>query len=46
MLLLGFFLGLAVGIGFWVWQQAQLNRYLERSTSTANLPLFQDEVAA
>jgi two-component system, OmpR family, phosphate regulon sensor histidine kinase PhoR len=30
MLLLGFFLGLAVGIGFWVWQQVQLNRYLER----------------
>ncbi|MHC5671421.1 sensor histidine kinase [Nostoc sp.] len=29
MLLLGFFLGLAVGIGFWVWQQVQLNRYLE-----------------
>ncbi len=30
MLLLGFFLGLAVGIGFWVWQQVQLNRYLGR----------------
>lgn len=29
MLLLGFFLGLAVGIGFWIWQQVQLNRYLE-----------------
>ncbi|MFN6516399.1 MAG: sensor histidine kinase [Nostoc sp. CreGUA01] len=29
MLLLGFFLGLAVGIGFWVWQQVQLNRYLK-----------------
>ncbi|AFY46748.1 histidine kinase [Nostoc sp. PCC 7524] len=28
MLLLGFFLGLAVGIGFWIWQQVQLNRYL------------------
>jgi len=28
MLLLGFFLGLAIGIGFWVWQQAQLSRYL------------------
>ncbi|MEH2412360.1 sensor histidine kinase [Nostoc sp.] len=26
--LLGFFLGLAVGIGFWVWQQVQLHRYL------------------
>ncbi|MEH2397090.1 sensor histidine kinase [Nostoc sp.] len=30
MLLLGFFLGLTVGIGFWVWQQVQLNRYLGR----------------
>lgn len=30
MLLLGFILGLAVGIGFWIWQQVQLNRYLER----------------
>ncbi|MEH2382651.1 MAG: ATP-binding protein [Nostoc sp.] len=30
MLLLGFFLGLAVGIGFWVWQQVQLHRYLGR----------------
>ncbi|MBN3880382.1 MULTISPECIES: sensor histidine kinase [unclassified Nostoc] len=30
MLLLGFFLGLAVGIGFWIWQQVQLNRYLGR----------------
>ncbi|MEH2191573.1 MAG: ATP-binding protein [Nostoc sp.] len=30
MLLLGFFLGLAVGIGFWVGQQVQLNRYLGR----------------
>jgi two-component system, OmpR family, phosphate regulon sensor histidine kinase PhoR len=30
MLLLGFILGLAVGIGFWVWQQVQLNRYLGR----------------
>lgn len=28
MLVLGFFLGLAVGIGFWIWQQVQLNRYL------------------
>ncbi|MEH2296024.1 sensor histidine kinase [Nostoc sp.] len=28
--LLGFFLGLAVGIGFWVWQQVQLHRYLGR----------------
>ncbi|KZL50208.1 histidine kinase [Nodularia spumigena CENA596] len=30
MLLLGFFLGLAVGIGFWIWQQVQLRRYLGR----------------
>ncbi|MEH2045478.1 sensor histidine kinase [Nostoc sp.] len=30
MLLLGFFLGLTVGIGFWAWQQVQLNRYLGR----------------
>jgi two-component system phosphate regulon sensor histidine kinase PhoR len=30
MLLLGFFLGLAVGLGFWVWQLFRLNRYLER----------------
>ncbi|MBW4558592.1 MAG: PAS domain-containing sensor histidine kinase [Trichormus sp. ATA11-4-KO1] len=30
MLLLGFFLGLAVGLGFWIWQQVQLNHYLAR----------------
>ncbi|MDP5339348.1 MAG: PAS domain-containing sensor histidine kinase [Nodularia sp. (in: cyanobacteria)] len=30
MLLLGFFLGLTVGIGFWIWQQVQLRRYLGR----------------
>jgi two-component system phosphate regulon sensor histidine kinase PhoR len=29
-LLVGFILGLAVGIGFWVWQQVQFNRYLGR----------------
>jgi len=28
MLIFGFFLGLAIGIGFLVWQQVQLNRYL------------------
>lgn len=28
MLLLGFFLGLAVGIGLWIWQQVELKRYL------------------
>jgi two-component system, OmpR family, phosphate regulon sensor histidine kinase PhoR len=36
MLLLGFFLGLAVGIGFWIWQQVQLNRYLERVLQPLN----------
>ncbi|MBP5972032.1 histidine kinase [Brasilonema sp. CT11] len=30
MLILGFLLGLAVGAIFWVWQQVQLNRYLEK----------------
>lgn len=30
MLILAFFLGLAIGVGFWVWQQIQLNRYLTR----------------
>ncbi|WP_414544495.1 sensor histidine kinase [Nostoc sp. CCY0012] len=47
MLLLGFFLGLAVGIGFWIWQQIQLNRYLGRvlspltaNTSEVSLPLI------
>ncbi|GAB1539140.1 ATP-binding protein [Scytonema sp. NUACC21] len=30
MLILGFLLGLAVGIGFSVWQQFQLNHYLEQ----------------
>jgi two-component system phosphate regulon sensor histidine kinase PhoR len=36
MLLLGFFLGLAVGLGFWFWQQVQLNRYLERVIQPLN----------
>ncbi len=36
MLLLGFCLGLAVGIGFWIWQQVQLNRYLERVLKPLN----------
>jgi two-component system phosphate regulon sensor histidine kinase PhoR len=31
MLVLGFFLGLAVGIGFWLWQQIQLNRDLKKA---------------
>ncbi|MBD2776432.1 sensor histidine kinase [Iningainema tapete] len=30
LLLLGLILGLAIGIGFWVWQQVQLNRYLNK----------------
>ncbi len=30
MLLLGFLLGLAVGFGFWLWQQIQLKRYFEQ----------------
>ena len=30
MFLMGFFLGLAVGLGFWVWQQVHLHRYLEQ----------------
>ncbi|MFM7364135.1 MAG: ATP-binding protein [Cuspidothrix sp.] len=30
MFLLGFFLGLAVGLGFWVWQQVHLHWYLQR----------------
>jgi two-component system, OmpR family, phosphate regulon sensor histidine kinase PhoR len=34
MLGLGFCLGLAVGIGFWVWQQFQLNHYLEQVLQT------------
>lgn len=35
MLLLGFLLGLAVGLGFWIWQQVQLNRYLTQVTQPA-----------
>jgi two-component system, OmpR family, phosphate regulon sensor histidine kinase PhoR len=30
MLVLGFCLGLACGVGFWVWQQFQMNRYLKQ----------------
>jgi two-component system phosphate regulon sensor histidine kinase PhoR len=30
MFLLGFILGFAVGFGFWIWQQVQMKRYLER----------------
>ncbi|MDF5724533.1 MAG: ATP-binding protein [Rhizonema sp. PD37] len=30
MMIIGFLLGLVVGIGFWGWQQVQLNRYLEQ----------------
>jgi len=58
MLLLGFFLGLAVGIGLWIWQQIQLNRYLTRVTQPLHshtsklkvalplLPRLQREIAA
>lgn len=55
MLLLGFLLGLAVGIGFWIWQQVQLNRYLERVLQPLNsrpakvttpwLPRLRQEIA-
>ncbi|MCF4967254.1 sensor histidine kinase [Nostoc sp. CMAA1605] len=55
MLLLGFLLGLAVGIGFWIWQQVQLNRYLERVLQPSNsrtakvktplLPRLRQEIA-
>ncbi|MBU7586216.1 MAG: PAS domain-containing sensor histidine kinase [Nostoc sp. TH1S01] len=46
MFLLGLILGLAVGIGFWIWQQIQLNRYLGRvlqpysSSTDLALPLL------
>ncbi|BAT52135.1 two-component sensor histidine kinase [Nostoc sp. NIES-3756] len=36
MLLLGFLLGLAVGLGFWIWQQVQLNRYLTQVAQPAH----------
>ncbi|QNP29851.1 ATP-binding protein [Cylindrospermopsis curvispora] len=36
MFLLGFLLGLAVGFGFWLWQQFQLNSYLEQLTKPLN----------
>ncbi|WP_017654823.1 sensor histidine kinase [Fortiea contorta] len=36
MFLLGFCLGLAVGIGFWIWQQMQLNLYLRRAIKPLN----------
>jgi two-component system phosphate regulon sensor histidine kinase PhoR len=35
MLLLGFLLGLGVGLGFWIWQQVQLNRYLTQVAQPA-----------
>ncbi|AFZ00661.1 ATP-binding protein [Calothrix sp. PCC 6303] len=37
MLILGFCLGLAVGISFWVWQQFQLNRHLEQVLRPLNV---------
>jgi two-component system, OmpR family, phosphate regulon sensor histidine kinase PhoR len=36
MFLLGFCLGLAVGVGLWIWQQIQLNRYLGRVLKPLN----------
>lgn len=36
MFILGFCLGLVVGIGFWIWQQMQLNRYLGRVLKPLN----------
>ncbi|MFH7030338.1 MAG: sensor histidine kinase [Heteroscytonema crispum UTEX LB 1556] len=41
--LLGLTIGLTVGIGFWVWQQIQLNRYLGRVFRPLTSP--SDEVA-
>ncbi|TAE61317.1 MAG: PAS domain-containing protein [Nostocales cyanobacterium] len=36
MFLLGFLLGLAIGLGFWLWQQVQLNNYLEQIIQPLN----------
>ncbi|MBK1990582.1 PAS domain-containing sensor histidine kinase [Sphaerospermopsis aphanizomenoides BCCUSP55] len=36
MFLLGFILGLSIGLGFWLWQQVQLNGYLERVLQPLN----------
>ncbi|GAA6623723.1 sensor histidine kinase [Scytonema sp. NUACC26] len=38
MLILGFLLGLAVGIGFWLWQQFQLNDYLAQILQPLTVP--------
>ena len=36
MFLMGFLLGLAVGLGFWVWQQVHLSLYLEQLLQPLN----------
>jgi two-component system, OmpR family, phosphate regulon sensor histidine kinase PhoR len=40
MFLLGFSLGLTLGIGFWIWQQVQLERYLKRIFKPLNSHYF------
>ncbi|KAF3887120.1 MULTISPECIES: ATP-binding protein [Nostocales] len=40
MLILGFLLGLAVGIGFWLWQQFQLNHYLAQILQPLTVPSY------
>ncbi|BAY25702.1 histidine kinase [Calothrix sp. NIES-2100] len=38
MFVLGFCLGLTLGIGLWIWQQVQLDLYLERVSKPLNSP--------
>ncbi|KYC39691.1 histidine kinase [Scytonema hofmannii PCC 7110] len=40
MLILGFLVGLAVGIGFWLWQQFQLNHYLAQILQPLTVPSY------